>query len=271
MSFDKHTNDVKIGIAISTFSQLKTDPHRYQIIKQSLDSLTRVIQNTKLNIYIAIIVDGPIPLIHNQILNQYKFNIFRRKENGGVARTKNTCIKLLLDQKIDIGFLADDDVLYKKNCLEKYVNTIIDGKIHHMSFVQMHPLVHPKSEWKKMKYYQTKINNIEVMNHEGYGVGCWMSFTPELIRKIGYFKVMSGKYGYEHINFSHRCVANKMIPFVSDIINSLEYLDHLGFIPEAYNKFKKFHSITEDYRKSENNKNKNEWNINLNEFIKFID
>ena len=29
------------------------------------------------------------------------------------------------------------------------------------------------------------------MKHGGGGVGCWLSFTPELIKKIGYFKVMN--------------------------------------------------------------------------------
>ena len=30
--------------------------------------------------------------------------------------------KIIIRKKIDIGFLADDDVLYKPNCLNRYVN-----------------------------------------------------------------------------------------------------------------------------------------------------
>ena len=71
---------------------------------------------------------------------------------------------------------------------------------------------------------------------------------------------MTGKYGYEHINFSKRCVHNGIIPYCCDIVNPFEYIDHVGFEPVGYNKFMKSHSISDDIRVSENNKNKYEWN-----------
>ena len=114
---------------------------------------------------------------------------------------------------------------------------------------------------------KTKLNGHEIMKHSGNGVGCWLSFTPELIKKIGYFKVMKGKYGYEHINFTHRCIYHKIIPFALDIVNPLNYLDHIGFEPVGYNKFNKNHSINDEYRKEENKKNSKEWNINFDEHI----
>ena len=194
MTFNKNIDNLKIGIAISTFTEEKTVPKRYEIINSSLNSLQKIINETKLKVYVVMVVDGNIPEKHNKILEQYNFNIFRRKENGGVARTKNTSIRLLLEQNIDIGFLADDDVLYKSECLEKYCNTILLGKIHHMCFCQMHPLVHPKNEWKRFGYIEKNYNGVQIMSHGGGGVGCWLSFTPELIKKIGYFRIMKGKY-----------------------------------------------------------------------------
>ena len=101
----------------------------------------------------------------------------------------------------------------------------------------MHPLVHPKNEWKKFGYIKTNMNGEEIMKHSGGGVGCWLSFTPELIKKIGYFKVMEGKYGYEHINFTHRCIYHNMIPHGCDIVDPFSYMDHIGFEPVGYNKF----------------------------------
>jgi hypothetical protein len=263
---------MKIGIAISTYTENKTELERYSIIKTSLNSLENIQKlNKEYELYIIIVVDGEIPEIHNKVLNEFKFNIYRREKNGGVARTKNTSIRLLLENNVDIGFLADDDVEYKPGILEKYVETIKQGKIHHMGFCQMHPLVHPENEWEKMGYVKQKYNNAEVMKHGGGGVGCWLSFTPELIKKIGYFKVMQGKYGYEHINFTLRAIHHKMIPFAIDIINPLEFIDHIGFEPVGYNKFKKSHSITEDYRVSENKKNKNEYKKNLDIYISNIE
>lgn len=271
MSFNKKLNDIKIGIAISTFTEEKTNIKRYDIIDRSLVSLTKIINETKLNVYIVIVVDGYIPKKHNDILSKYNFNIYRRQCNGGVARTKNTSIRLLLEQNIDIGFLADDDVLYKTRCLEKYCSTILKGSIHHIGYCQIHPIVHPKNEWKKMGYIQTTYNNEPIMRHGGGGVGCWLSFTPKLIEKIGYFKVMKGKYGYEHINFTHRCISQNIIPFAMDIIDPIRFIDHIGFEPVGYNKFNKSHSISEQYRINENKKNKNDWKKDLDKYIKCLE
>ena len=271
MSFNKSIDSIKIGIAISTFTEENTESKRYEIIEKSLNSLREVLDKTSIQTYIVIVVDGQVPEKHNELLKKYDFNIYHRPENGGVAKAKNTSIRLLLEQNIDIGFLADDDVLYKNNCLEEYCNCILKGKIHHIGFCQMHQLVHPKNEWEKMGYIKTQINGQVVMKHGGNGVGCWLSFTPELIKKIGYFKVMPGKYGYEHINFTKRCIHHKIIPFGCDIIDPFTYLDHIGFEPDSYNKFNKTHSISEQYRKSENAKNKDLFMKNLDEYINLIE
>lgn len=266
MTFDKSLKDLKVGIAISTFTEDKTEKKRYEIIDRSLSSLQNMIKNTEVNIYVVIVVDGEVPEKHNKLLSKYNFNICRRPQNGGVAKTKNTSIRLLLEKNVDIGFLADDDMLYKDGCIEKYCDVILKGKIHHIGFCPMHPLVHPKNEWEKFGYIKVILNGQKVMKHGGM-TGCWLSFTPELIKKIGYFKVMTGKYGYEHINFSHRCVYHKMIPHACDIVNPFEYIDHIGFEPVGYNKFKKNHSISEEIRVQENNKNKNEWNKNFDKYV----
>ena len=271
MSFNKNLDTLKVGLAISTYTEDNTDDLRYSIIDKSLKSLQEQIKKTKVNIYVVIVIDGKIPQRHIDILNKYDFNTYRRPENGGVAKTKNTSIRLLLEQNVDIGYLADDDLLYKDNCFEKYSECILKGQIHHMSFTQMNPIVHPKNEWTKFGYIECYLNEQKVMKHSGHGVGCFMSFTPELINTIGYFKVMPGKYGYEHINFTERAKYSQLIPYVSDLINSLDYLDHIGFEAVGYNKFKKNHSISEEYRKSENNKNKGLFMKELNKYTIIIE
>ena len=59
---------MKIGIAISTFSEKGTDKERYSIIEKSLESLNNI---TKLNniyeLYIIIVIDGEIPELHNEV------------------------------------------------------------------------------------------------------------------------------------------------------------------------------------------------------------
>lgn len=262
-----------IGIAVSTYTQEQTDDFRYNIIEKSFKSLLNFLINSRkryetneisYNYYVVIVVDGPIPSRHkkllNNIFNNTGIDIHYKEKNGGVARVKNTSIKLLMEKHVDIGFLMDDDVEYKSNCMDIYVKAILNGQIHHMSYCQMNPIVHPKSTWEKRGYIVKHINEQPVMIHKGRGVGCLLSFTPDLINKIGYFKVMEGKYGYEHINFTYRALEQKMIPFVSDIIDVDKYIDHIGFEAVGLNKFKKSHSVIEEYRINENNKNKLEWN-----------
>jgi hypothetical protein len=262
---------MKIGIAISTFSNEKTNNNRFKIIEQSLNSLDTYLKHDEYETYVIIIVDGSISEKHLNILNKYNFDLYFRPENGGVARTKNTSIRLLLEQNIDIGFLADDDVLYKKNFLQPYVNSIIKGNILHMGYCQVPEKVHPRSEWKKMGYIKTNYNGVEVMKHGGKSVGCWLSFTPELIKKIGYFKVMEGKYGYEHINFTLRCIEQKIIPYAMDIIEPENYISHIGFIPFGHHKFLKSHSLEEDIRIKENNKNKIDYLKDLDQVCNCIE
>jgi hypothetical protein len=266
-----------IGIAVSTYTQDGTDDSRYDIINKSLKSLKEFIEKSIIRFntnqlhykyYVLIVVDGPIPIKHQQLLDQYSeiFNIYYKKQNGGVARVKNTSIKLLLDKNVDIGFLMDDDVEYKLDCLDRYVDTIVKCQLHHMSYTQMNAVVHPKETWESMGYIDTQLNNYKLMKHQGKGVGCLLTFTPELINRIGYFKVMEGKYGYEHINFTYRALSQKMIPFVGDIFDVDKYIDHIGFVAIGLNKFKKSHSITEQYRKNENSKNALEWNKCLDRY-----
>lgn len=258
----------KVGIAISTYTEKGTNPSRYDIIDRSFKSLVYYLDHTlMIDCFAIIVVDGPIPEKHQAIIDKYStnqfINVHYRKENGGVARTKNTSIRLLMEQKVDYGFLMDDDVLYKDSCFDMYVDAMIHTGFQHMSYCQMPELVHPKEEWKQMGYYEVKKNNYPIMKHGGHGVGCLLSFTPQLINKIGYFKVMKGKYGYEHINFTYRAIHQGVIPFVSDILESNRYIEHIGFEPIGYNKFNKSHSISDKYRKSENAKNKNEWRQGL--------
>lgn len=264
-------NKIKIGIAISTYSEEKTQIKRYNIIEKSLKSLENILKNTKLNVYVIIIVDGNVPKIHNEILNKFNFSIYRRPNNGGVARTKNSSIRLLLEQNIDIGFLADDDVEYKTGCIEKYAEAIQKSKLPHLGFCQVNPIVRPKNLWKKHGYVKFNINGIELMKHSGRSVGCWLSFTPELIKKIGYFKVMPGKYGYEHVNFTYRCIHSKIIPHACDIVNPLNYIDHIGFEAVGLNEWNKNHSISEEIRVKENKKNEKLWKIDLDKYINNIE
>ena len=270
----------KLGIAISTYSEINTDSKRYEIIQKSFDSLISAILKYSDQLYVFIVVDGPVPEIHDKLIEdfvkkcEYEYsrnqeqnqktnfhiNVVKRVENGGVAKTKNTCIKLLLENKIDIGFLADDDLLYGGDCFSKYLEFIIKSRCHHLIACYPHPKVHPN--WEQMGYILTMNNGQVVRKHSG-GVGYFLSITPELIEKVGYFRILPGKFGFEHFNFTKRAIYHKMIPFPFDIDESVKYVEHIGFWPIAENLYGKCHSITNQTKDREVGKNKQIWKNNL--------
>ena len=257
-----------IGVAISTYTEKNTEPKRYEIIEKSLDSLHKIILKTKLNLYVVIVVDGPIPDKHNKILSKYDFNIYKRPYNGGVARTKNTCIRLLLEQNVDIGFLADDDLLYKNNCFDVYTSFICKTECHHLIASYPHKIVHP--DWDKMNYILETYKGQKIRRHGG-GVGYFLSFTPELIDKIGYFKILPNKFGSEHINFSKRVIKMGMAKFHFDIDRSINYVEHIGFWPIKENLYGKCHSISKEQQKKSSSQNKKYVNLDLDKKIDCVE
>ena len=260
----------KVGLAISTYSEEHTEKKRYEIIKKSLDSLEQILKTNKINIYVVIVVDGNIPDIHNKLLHNYNFNIYRREENGGVAKTKNTCIRLLKEQYVDIGYLADDDILYKENCFDVYTDFICKTKCHHLIACYPDPIVHPKHTWNKLNYILDTYQGEKIRKHTG-NVGYFLSFTPELIEKIGYFRVLPNKFGSEHINFSKRALQMKMIPFHYDINDSVKYVEHIGFWPIAENLYGKCHSISKSNQKKMSKENNKYVNVDLHKKIECVE
>jgi len=266
--FNKKLTDIKIGIAISTYTDEGTEPKRYEIIERSLNSLRDTLKDTIVNTYVVIVVDGPIPEKHNILLKNYDFPIYYRPKNGGVARTKNTCIRLLLEKDIDIGFLADDDLLYKSNGIDIYTRFICKTQCPHLIACYPHKIVHP--DWNAMNYIADTYKGEKIRRHGG-GVGYFLSFTPELIKQIGYFRILPGKFGSEHINFSKRVKHMGIMDFYFDIDESVNYVEHIGFWPVAYNNYGKCHSISNNNVKLSSKKNKAYVNLDLDKYIPCIE
>jgi len=228
----------RIGIAITTFSEEKTNSKRYDIIKESLESLISSINNSALELHLFLVVDGDVPTAHNKIIDSLKgkVNIIRRHENGGISKAKNTCIKSILDAKCDLGFLADDDVLFKNgNDIREFEKLKINA---------------PNSNSLKT-FRKVSINGFKLFKHNGAS-GVLLSFTPKLIDTIGYFKVMPGKIGSEHIHFTRRANKAKLIGQPVDFEDSWKLIEHIGMIKDSKSeKVHVIHSVTDEFRKKE--------------------
>lgn len=198
---------MKIGIVVSTYMNEKTDKIRLDIIKKCLDSL--------LNIDIQVIVmdDGSINTKHIDLIDSYsdKFKIIHRNENGGIAKCKNSAIKFFEDNDFDICFLMDDDVeILDKEFYKYYIEAYEKTGIEHFCLQPQY-----KSSVEK------QINDYTYIESE-FLSGCLLMITKNIIKEIGYFKILPIKYGHEHTNYTIRCIKYNFCPGFVDIKNSYQ-------------------------------------------------
>jgi len=224
----------KLGIAISSYSETNTSDMRYDLLKESLATLSSTIEAYKgtLEIVVYLVIDGPVPDKHNEVISTLpkKFKLIRKKENGGISRVKNTGIRLLLEENVDVGILVDDDVWYGNGWIEAYSKVIEDLQIHHLAWCNdKHLFYGEKEERKKRNIVEFEEKGHQLLRHIA-AAGIFLTFTPKLIEQIGYFKVFPGKIGGEHIQFTRRAWKKGLIKYPIDIAQSFRYIKHLGYL-----------------------------------------
>lgn len=200
------------GLAISTF--MRNSPNlqeRLGIFKHSLLSL----YYSEYNGYLCLVDDGSEVddhLVYANALFGNRINIIKSPENRGIARTKNKCIKAILDAGCDIGFLSDDDIQYFKGFDTAYSRKMESTRIPHFSYYVN------KKDANIQMYGIDYIRQTPALN------GCFITFTKQLIEDIGYFKIFPNKYGHEHSNFTYRAIHHGKIPYFCDICDSEKYI-----------------------------------------------
>jgi len=209
---------MKTGLAITTYFREDTDRERLFIFLRSMEGL--LISDYPGSIYL--VDDGSTYTEHirsMRIINKGgKVKIVTRP-HGGIARAKNTCIKLLLEDGVAVGVLADDAVLYKDpRWYQVYSEAVSATGIDHLSFYHNNKLC------ELVYYNEYPLRKTPDVN------GCFFTFTKRLIDKIGYMKVLPNDYGHEHSNFSFRADRLFGQRGFFDIVDAKRYID---LIPES--------------------------------------
>ena len=132
--------------------------------------------------------------------------------NGGISRAKNTCLRALMETGFDIGFLAEDDILFREGWDRAYKEAMERSLIKHFSWYCPDP-----------KNCVVACNDALVTITAGM-LGLLLTFTREVIDVVGGFKVLPHRYGHEHIHWTHRIVRAGLAPFPADIVNSRHYV-----------------------------------------------
>ena len=213
ITLNQNLKTKRLGLAITTYSDETTSDIRLDIIRESFESLRKFQDGIKV---IIVANDSLLPQ-HRAMLNEFasNFEIRYRKKEGGISAAKNTCIKSLIQANVDIGFLADDDMIYKEGWFRIYASNIITTGVDHLAFW-------PREITATQHDYLMK-NTRFMYPHAGYA-GCFVTFTPRLIEKIGYFRIFPYKYGSEHVDFSKRSIVHSGTTEVCDAYYSNLYL-----------------------------------------------
>jgi len=138
--------------------------------------------------------------------------VVRRPKRGGIARAKNTCLRVLQGSKFSFGFIMEDDMEVSGQWWKRYTDAHRTTGIHHFS-------------WASNNYFST-MKKVRKKVKRGFAVKCsrlngsLLTVTPQQIRTLGGFKVLPHKWGYEHVNYTERCIRAKLAPFYADVVNS---------------------------------------------------
>ncbi|MCK9574614.1 MAG: glycosyltransferase [Candidatus Pacearchaeota archaeon] len=206
---------MKICIAISTYVSDKASDDRIKIIKECLDSFINV------NAKVVIVNDASTNKLHNELLETYKdkFHIINRTYNGGIAKCKNTAIKYFEENEYDICFLIDDDMkVVSPDFVKQYVDAIENTGIEHLCY-------QVPGDHKNTKNIEKNDFNVIQSDHTN---GCMLVLTKNIVKNIGYFKVLPHKYGHEHSNYTLRCIIHGFAPGFIDVVDSNNFIQLIG-------------------------------------------
>lgn len=152
-------------------------------------------------------------------------SVVLRPKRGGIARAKNTALRILQDSQVDLGFLAEDDIEFPPGWWDAYTEAHIATGIEHFSWAWDDD---PSGEMEKV---ERLIRGFPVMDTSRVN-GVFLTFTPTVLQVVGGFKILPALWGHEHTQWTRRIVHADLAPFFADLPYSDRYVglnSHAGF------------------------------------------
>jgi len=144
-----------------------------------------------------------------------RVTLILRHVRGGIARSKNTCIRHFLDSPLRYQhlFLADHDVQFIKNgWSHAYIEAAKESSIQHFSL-----FLDNKPTYVK-QYRRTHISFTPFLN------GAFLYFGREALLVIGGMKIFPHFWGHEHTEITRRAIIAGYAPAFVDIPNSGSFI-----------------------------------------------
>jgi hypothetical protein len=203
----------RTALAILTY----VDRHRPDDVRRRLPEALASLHRTNYRDPVFIVDDGSTCARHLQYLDELaadgRYQVVRRERNGGISRAKNTCLRCIAGCDVDVGFLAEDDILFREGWHDAYVAAVRRSAIQHFSW-------YPTSEQERV----VACNGLLVRSTSGL-LGLLMAFTREVLARVGGFKILPHRYGYEHIQWTYRTIVGGLAPFPCDLVESQRFIE----------------------------------------------
>jgi glycosyltransferase involved in cell wall biosynthesis len=204
---------VRTALAILTY----VDRNRPPQVRHRLKSALRSLDRSSFRGRVIVVDDGSTCERHLNYLDRLarsgRYEVIKRPANGGISRAKNTCLRALSERNIEIGFLAEDDILFYEGWDDAYISAMKTSGIHHFSWY-----VHTPTD------AIVACNGGLVSASSGL-LGLLLTFTRDVLSGVGGFKVLPHRYGYEHIQWTYRTMLAGLAPFPCDIADSHRYVE----------------------------------------------
>ena len=195
----------KIGVGILTCN-------RPDFLKKCISSINSDWYDT-----MVIVNDG------DQAINTSKVHIINNDNNLGVGKSKNIALKFLIENECEHLFLVEDDVIFKKNAFEAYINASRKTRVKHFNYC-----LHGQDNKANNQPNPRQILDIRGVKVSLYFnvYGACSYYHKSVINDIGY---MDEQYynAMEHVDHTMRAINKKYHPpfrWFIDLENSNEYL-----------------------------------------------
>lgn len=141
-----------------------------------------------------------------------EIEVVTRPENGGISRAKNTCLRVLGERDIDVGFLSEDDIQFHPGWAEAYLTAHAKTDIEHFCWVS-------DTFFRRLTKTPRQQNGFTVVEPSRLN-GVFLTVTPRVLSTVGGFRVLPRPWGHEHIHWTRRIVKAGLAPFPCDIAHS---------------------------------------------------
>lgn len=143
-------------------------------------------------------------------------------ENLGVAGNSNRAIRWFERLGYDYLLLCNDDLIVKGNFAQEYTNAAVSSGVELLSYCGFSS---PEYACTPVKSDGVKLKILSRLT------GSMLCISKRVLKDVGYFNPIFGKFGEEHCDYQTRCklaghqqVNGQMVDAV-DIANSTDYLE----------------------------------------------